>query len=754
MDVFRQCTCALVYFFSDSLTADVQNVSRVSKLWFAYLCHPLQSTLSTSRHDYLADQYNLLISRCDRMIHWCQASNANLKALHNVEHLTENLPCGRLHIVNRMSGEIFKRIISVDKMFSINMTFLRFEVLDSGRRCSDSAFKMAEYITPRPWTPGAWHQRDYWIYCGYKPPWSETIQSHKLLIHLNQVELRNHFNISFMYYVIDYKIFINYTKQHIYNTKHGIRHVTFTMQKYQKVGSSWLINFPPGHIVHIKELSMCCVGAEFRIFDGPKKLFKLYTFLNDTKHEVFKRLDMYSNYFEVLIELYVRKFYDDAVHESIKFTYDREMASSKELLLNSKTSIKSNHKILHLVFLLQGEHMEYPNVSFSVRAFEGWNDGGCNLGGFAVVQHHQSNTNASIISGPYCRGGTLNQPLVTKHGLQHLIFSGNRTHLVIYAYGPAYHIDLDVIVSGSKCEGLLDPMLACLIEYQIGEREHAVRRYVASTYKLMCSFSLNNYMLEVEKVVGCVDIQTINHGYAYAYYLEIKMPVVAHLNYITPIYYTFNGFIANLNTLLAIWGNHSSSANNVEGMLSSTRKHFGKVSTLAVKHTIYRKHHPSTLRLKITVFDAPQSLCRVLNKSAHAEVGHNRERQAFMAQLTGSCVTGTYTESTLYFFIIPPKPVERNKYITMLCFDILKVNSDLDMPTGILTVTVRDIITQSLMVSQEKLHVEVVDVSVVLFYEKLDLFLISTFVLEFRRYALPCFTLTIGYLRRPLYLQV
>ena len=628
------------------------------------------------------------------------------------------------------------------------MTFLRFEVLDSGRLCSDSSFKMAEYITP-----GAWYQRDYWRYCGYKLPWSETIQSHKLRIHLNQVELRNHFNISFMYHVIEHKQYINYTKQQIYNTKHGIRHVTFTMQKYQKVGSSWLINFPPGYIVHIKELSMCCVGAEFRIFDGPKKLFKLYTLLKDTELTDLKRLDLYSNYFEVLIELYVRKFYDDALHAITKFTYDGEMASSKKLLLNSSINIKSNHKILHLVFLLQGEHMQYPNVTFSVRAFEGWNDGGCNLGGFAVVQHHQSNTNKSIISGPYCRGGTMNQPLVTKHGLQHLIFSGNRTHLVIYAYGPYYHIDMNVIVSGSGCEGLLDPMFACPIELPAGEREHAVRRYVTSTYKSMCSFRLNYYILKVEKVVGCLDIQIINHGHAYAYLLEIMMPTVVDLNYITPTYYTFNGFISYLSDLLVIWGNHSSGTSNVEGMVSSTRKHFGKVSTLAVKHTIYREHHPSTLRLKITVFDVLQSLCRVLNKSAHAEVGHSGDRRAFMAQLTGSCVIGTYTESTLYFFIIPPKPVERNKYITMLCFDILKVNGEVDMPS-ILTVTIRDIMTQSLRVSQEVLHVEVVDVSVVLFYEKLDLFLISTFVLEFRRYVLPCFTLTIGYSLRHLYLQV
>ena len=164
---------------------------------------------------------------------------------------------------------------------------------------------------------------------------------------------------------------------------------------------------------------------------------------------------IYSIHFEVLIEFYVRKPYDNILHEIMEFTYDREMVPNKRLLLNSNTTVKSNHKILHSVFLLQGEHMPYPNVSFNVRAFEGWNDGGCNLGGFAVVQH-QSNSNKSMISGPYCRGGTVNQPLVTKYGLKYLIFSGNRTYLVIYAYGSEYHIDIDVIVSGSKCEGLLD----------------------------------------------------------------------------------------------------------------------------------------------------------------------------------------------------------------------------------------------------------------------------------------------------------
>ena len=743
--------------FSDAST--VQNVSKVSKLWFVHLCHPLQSTLSTNRQDYLTDQYIVLVSRCDQMIHWCQASNKNLKALHNVEHLTQNLPCGKLHITKRTAGYIFQRIITVGKAFYINMTFLRFEVLDSGRHCSDSSFKMAEYITPEPWTPGPWipghwQQRAYWIYCGYKPPWSETIQSHKLLIHLNQVELRNHFNISFMYYTIEHKKFIDYTRKQIYNTKQGLHSLSFTIEEYKKVTTSWLINFPPGCIVHIKELSICCLEGELRIFDGSKKLFELYTLLKNSKHEVIKRLNMHSTYFEILIELYVWKFYNDVllVHEIIKLNYDGEMAPNKRLLLDSKTTVKSNHKIVHLVFLLQGQNMRYPNVTFNVRAFEGWNDGGCNLGGFAVVQH-QLSINKSMISGPYCRGGTVNQPLVTKHGLQHLIFSGNRTHLVVYAYGPEYVIDIDVLVSASKCEGLLDPVLACPIELPIGEKKHAVRRYATSTYKFVCSFGPNYYIPNVYNIVGCVDIQTINHGYAYKYCLQIMMPVVAYLNYNTPTHYAFNGSIALSNYLIVIWGNHSSGINKVEQMSASTRQHYGKVSTLTVIHTIYRKYHPSTLRLKISMFDAQQTVCRVFNKSLHAEVRHIGYGQAYLAKLTDSCVTATYKEASLYIFILLPKPVERNKHITMLCFDIFSVDGAVEVPS-ILTVTIRDIMTQSLMVSQGELHIQVVDVSVVMYFEKIDLLYISTFVLEFRRHALPCFALTIGSSYRDLYFQV
>ena len=730
---------------SDAST--VQNVSKVSKLWFVHLCHPLQSTFSTNRQDYLTDQYVLLISRCDQMIHWCQAGNENLKVLHNVEHLTPNLPCGKLHVTKRMAGYIFQRIITVGKAFYINMTFLRFEILDSGRRCSDSSFKMLHF------TPG--HQRAYWIYCGYKPPWSETIQSHKLLIHLNQVEFRNLFNISFMYYVIEHKKFNDYTRKQIYNTKQGIHSLSFTMQEYKKDRTSWLINFPPGCIIHIKELSICCLVAELRIFDGPKKLFELDTLLKNTKHKVIKRLNLYSSYFEILIELYVWKFYDDVllVHEIIKLNYDGEMAPNKRLLLNSKTTVKSNHKILHLVFLLQGEHMQYPNVTFNVRAFEGWNDGGCNLGGFAVVQH-QFNINKSMISGPYCGGGTVNQPLVTKHGLRYLIFGGNRTHLVVFAYGPEYHIDIDVKVSASKCEGLLDPALACPIELPIGEREHVVIQYATSTYKFLCSFGPHYFTSNLYNVVGCVDIQNINHGYAYTYGIQIMVPVVAYLNYNTPTHYAFNGSIALSDYLMVMWGNHSSGVSTVEQTSESKRQHLGKVSTLTVIHTLYREHHLSTLRLKISLFDAPQqTVCRVLNKTLHAEVRLIGYGPAYLAELTDSCVTATYKEATFYIFILLPKPVERNKHITMLCFDIFSVDTAVEMPS-ILTVTIREILTQSLMVSQGELHIQVVDVSVVMYFEKIDLLSISTFVLEFRRYALPCFALTIGSSYGDLYFQV
>ena len=248
----------------------------------------------------------------------------------------------------------------------------------------------------------------------------------------------------------------------------------------------------------------------------------------------------------------------------------------------------------------------------------------------------------------------------------------------------------------------------------------------------MCSIRENTYLLWLDKVVGCVDIQTINHGHAYKYNLEVMMPVVAYLNYIAPTYYTFNGSIALLDGLLVTWGNHSSGNNNVKGMLAITKKSFGKVSTLTVIHTTYKEHHPSTLRLKITVFDALQRLqasCRILNESLHATVGHIGYRRALLAKLTDPCVTGTCIEPTLYLFVLLLKFSEPNKQMTMLCFDIIETNSDVE---SILTVTILDIMTQSLRVSNQKIYVQLVDVSVMLYYEKIQLYSLSTMYCRLR----------------------
>ena len=138
------------------------------------------------------------------------------------------------------------------------------------------------------------------------------------------------------------------------------------------------------------------------------------------------------------------------------------MRKTRALLnLNSRTRIQSDdHSLLAAVHSLSGEVGRYPNVTFNIRKFEGWNEGGCNMDAFALVQQMPGDDRTLVTSGPYCPGGSSNQPFITEHGPQYIVLSRKETFLVIYVHGPEYWIDLDVIVSVSLCEGLFDfPML-------------------------------------------------------------------------------------------------------------------------------------------------------------------------------------------------------------------------------------------------------------------------------------------------------
>ncbi len=130
------------------------------------------------------------------------------------------------------------------------------------------------------------------------------------------------------------------------------------------------------------------------------------------------------------------------------------------VVMQQEITIRNTDRSLHKVFELFPSRLGYPNISLNIRRFDGFNDGGCASGGVLFGLFTESKEFKSVFSGPFCSFSYLNQPFFGHKGLNHTVL-GRQILFIVYAYSPLYHVDFDLILSGSECEGILEPVYMC-----------------------------------------------------------------------------------------------------------------------------------------------------------------------------------------------------------------------------------------------------------------------------------------------------
>ena len=145
----------------------------------------------------------------------------------------------------------------------------------------------------------------------------------------------------------------------------------------------------------------------------------------------------------------------------------------------------------------------------------------CSFGGYSFT--HKIKT--SLISlkynqGPFCNGQAPSMPFIGTHGPKHIVFGSFQYYFTIYAFGPWYNIDIDVVIQRSFCEGLFEPMHMCasVIQSYNNSRNnnHKMMSYVkTSSYGIFCSAvsranNRNVYSLNMVNINQCIIFQMIS----------------------------------------------------------------------------------------------------------------------------------------------------------------------------------------------------------------------------------------------------
>ena len=700
------------------------------KKWFVYLSKALQK--STKNESCLVDYYVEYDKHLRHLKEWCHphANVMDVKLWPAGSNLLKFLPCGFVNDVKKHNDKIVKWQITVNIAFSLNVTFLRFEFQDSGEECSSTNLKIVEH------RHGGWRSRWYWTYCGYRRPWSDTILSNKGLLIINQKDLRYSYNVSFMYYTINGD---NYFGSKLYfkeNIPYGQREVYYHIENSHYI--RWIIKLHICYVTHFSVVKLINFVGQFDIYDGPSEKYSIFSLSHTTRETFVDDVDAVSQYYSTVVKIMPHRSNNNFNGSKVMhLSFEKKMRETRALLnLNSRTRIHNDgHIFLAAVYSISGEAGQYPNVTFNIRKFEGWNEGGCNMGGFAFVQQMPGENKTLVTSGPYCPGGSSNQPFITEHGPQYIVLSSKETLLVIYAHGPEYRIDLDVMVSVSLCEGMFDFPLLCEAELAVTHTAYTFLHWNNLEVTCIRLHQLNDFFLGVQllKVTGCAVAQVIMSWRVLAIQVELLSRMHVNFEYISPIRHN----ISYVSIMPIFWRDIESGSQYVKLLNTSKNLDIGDVTSLTCVPETKVLHHDSSWTMIMLQIDRKvESIaehCELRNQSTISQSFQIHQEIEYIVQLSTLCFTSYYQKFSTYLFqIIPSGIITHNSSLSNAYFDIQEQNcGDLTPVLSNLTIAIRLEFTQTFHITtNETIEIEVPNVPIIMVVEKYKV--CSTIIFQYR----------------------
>ena len=318
-----------------------------------------------------------------------------------------------------------------------------------------------------------------------------------------------------------------------------------------------------------------------KIYDGPLKYYEMTNGIlrhsNNTKEVV---VSAQSIYYTSLVTLDIISYSSDTVQEKLWVLYFmKEQIDIVRTDHNKTIRIQSTQSFpLQTLFEFNTGSGTFYTISFRVRSFSGWSEGGCKYGGYMILQSKQTATGQRMIPyGPYCNISLSNYPLVGQKGLANLTFGNESVALLFYAYSPHYSIDLDVLVHETLCEGIINPIVLCQDEGKL-KREGESSFDIGTNYDMRCRKQtiLSREIIFIRIIVkkSCIAIQ------------QIFTPKIGD-NYIIQILGTDAMFIQYTNPYVYNEAVHSFPVDSIDIFIGFSN--LEKISLVFVKSTSW--HH-------------------------------------------------------------------------------------------------------------------------------------------------------------------
>ena len=518
------CTYNFAYTSDDinnvSIMAMELSKTNSTKLWFHYLEIYLAKTLTEGWSRNVLTSYKLLSSKTHLIVNWCviSTSDANSLSADDVIH-TQNTtqPCGYVKIVNGIQPSIITFYLRTIRQLVVQVSFLLFYMDSFSENCEHVSFVHLCLTGPTHW-----RCLKSMRFCGYRKPWTLTTSVSLVKVSIVQLNVRYPCNLTFSYTSIEkQRAFVN-IKYERSDTLHITGNPMIVRINYAErlIGyhGKWRLQQKLGDILRFNYLYACCFVGSIEIYDGFESYYLIAQKMNLNYSE--EILDVATTYFLATLIFQV-KYTLFMSHGDRLFIlrFVKELVNVQFINTdNFSTTINNQGHLLHKILAFSMTTGGYPNLSVVVRTFKGWNDDMCSFGGYSFT--HKIET--SLISlnydqGPFCNGQAPSVPFIGTHGPKHIVFGSFQYYFTIYAFGPWYDIDIDVIINRSFCEGLFEPMHMCasaLQSYNNSRQDnHKLMSYVnTSNYDIFC-FGVSranytiSYTLDMVNIRQCLIFQ-------------------------------------------------------------------------------------------------------------------------------------------------------------------------------------------------------------------------------------------------------
>ena len=509
----------------------------------------------------------------------------------------------------------------------------------------------------------------------------------------------------------------------------------------------WIINLSVGYVVHFSYLYLRNLAGLFYIYDGPKDnyLYTIFSLHETLGHKFVDDVNTMSKYYISVIKFLSQNHKKQLVGLKVIELYftKQRLASNTKVLINRPIRIQHNGHILQSVYPISLD-THYTNVTFNIRKFLGWNEGGCNtcMGGYAIIQQLSKDSSVLVRSGPYCPGGSSSQPLITDDGLPYIVFSKLNTFFVIYAFGPEYWIDIDLIISTSLCEGFFDFPMICQAILNTPNNLHPI--ISLENFQAMCkSFRKRNHkfiFVQLLKFNGCVIAQSILYRKKISYKLELfsENHVQINLKFHSPMFYGINNMTIHLGTIEVLWRDVDTGYQHSRLLSNNKNLQIGNVTHLTFWQITDRAHHEISMVLRLETYNYINRInkCeKIIRPTTKQKQQSNSDDYKEHINLISICATGYHYNKTMgYVYTVVPRYRSSDNQMSNVYFNIQEMNcgKSINMSSAT-TIFMRSTFMQSFCITDNAtIQIEVPSVSVMLAFEKYDS--CSTVIFQYRVY--------------------